>query len=69
MTDQGTACKFFFLLVKDENIDEDCINISVVYCKYESYEKKCLSSYEMDQGFSKYFWVLARENKILSKKD
>ena len=40
MTDQGTACKFFFLLVKDENIDEDCINLSVVYCKYESYEKK-----------------------------
>ena len=64
MTDQGTACKFFFLLVKDENIDEDCINLSVVYCKYES-----LSSYVMDQGFSKYFWVLARENKILSKKE
>ena len=40
MTDRGTSNKFFFLLVKDENIDEDCINVSVVYCKYESYEKK-----------------------------
>ena len=39
MTDRGTAYKFFFLLVKDEKIDEDCINLSVVYCKYESYEK------------------------------
>ena len=40
MTHRGTAYKFFFLLVKDEKIDEDCINVSVVYCKYESYEKK-----------------------------
>ena len=40
MTDRGTSNKLFFLLVKDENIDEDCINVSVVYCNYESYEKK-----------------------------
>ena len=37
MTDRGTAYKFFSLLVKDENIDEDCINLGVVYGKYESY--------------------------------